>query len=280
MSTQLQQILATPGDAGKTLQEFLAAHLGISKGKAKDLLDLRIVFVNGRRVWMAKHELKARDKIEVQLATTPTAVAQHMPKILYQDPDILVVDKTAGLLVNGSGSIEELLREKLKLPALEVVHRLDRDTSGCLLLAKNPEMREKLVALFGQREVTKVYHAIAAGRVPDGIREIRTPVDGEPALTRLERLDANPQASHLKLNIETGRTHQIRRHLLAIHHPVLGDKQYGARFQPAGHQAEIPRQMLHSAVLAFPHPTSGAAVRCIATLPPDFRGCLRSLHLH
>ena len=91
MSTQPHQILATPGDSGKTLQEFLAAHLGISKGKAKDLLDLRIVFVNGRRVWMAKHELKARDKIEVQLATTPTAVAQRMPKILFQDADLLVV---------------------------------------------------------------------------------------------------------------------------------------------------------------------------------------------
>ena len=280
MSNQPQQILATPGDSGKTLQEFLAAHLGISKGKAKDLLDLRIVFVNGRRVWMAKHALKARDKIEVQLATTPAAVAKHMPKILFQDADILVVDKTAGLLVNGKDSIEELLREKLKLPELEVVHRLDRDTSGCLLLAKNPAMRDKLVAPFGQREVTKVYHAIAAGRVPDGIHEIRTPVDGEPALSRLERLDANPQASHLKVNIETGRTHQIRRHLLAIHHPVLGDKQYGGRFQPAGRQAEIPRQMLHSAVLVFPHPTTGETVRCVATLPPDFRGCLRSLHLH
>jgi len=280
MSTQPHQILATPGDSGKTLQEFLAAHLGISKGKAKDLLDLRIVFVNGRRVWMAKHELKARDKIEVQLATTPTAVAQRMPKILFQDADLLVVDKPAGLLANGPGSVEELLRTKLALPVLEVVHRLDRDTSGCLLLAKNLAMRDKLVALFGQREVTKVYHAIAAGRVPDDIHEIRTPVEGEPALSRLERLDANPQASHLKVNIETGRTHQIRRHLLQIHHPVLGDKQYGGRFQPAGHQAEIPRQMLHSAVLVFPHPATGAQVRCVATLPADFRGCLRSLRLH
>ena len=280
MSTQPHQILATPGDSGKTLQEFLAAHLGISKGKAKDLLDLRIVFVNGRRVWMAKHELKARDKIEVQLATTPTAVAQRMPKILFQDADLLVVDKPAGLLANGPGSVEELLRTKLALPELEVVHRLDRDTSGCLLLAKNLAMRDKLVALFGQREVTKVYHAIAAGRVPDDIHEIRTPVEGEPALSRLERLDANPQASHLKVNIETGRTHQIRRHLLQIHHPVLGDKQYGGRFQPAGHQAEIPRQMLHSAVLVFPHPATGAQVRCVATLPADFRGCLRSLRLH
>ena len=244
------------------------------------MLDLRIVFVNGRRVWMAKHELRARDKIEVQLATTPTAVAQHMPKILFQDADMLVVDKPAGLLANGPGSVEELLRTKLALPDLEVVHRLDRDTSGCLLLAKNLAMRDKLVALFGQREVTKVYHAIAAGRVPDNIHEIRTPVEGEPALSRLERLDANPQASHLKVNIETGRTHQIRRHLLAIHHPVLGDKQYGGRFQPAGHQAEIPRQMLHSAVLVFPHPVTGASVRCVATLPADFRGCLRSLRLH
>ena len=278
MSSSLQRLVATPGEAGVTLQAFLATHLRLSKGKAKELLDRRVVFVNGRRVWMAKHELRARDEIEVQQVVAPMAL-KTIPKILFQDEALLVVDKPAGLLANGVGSVEERLREHFNLLALEVVHRLDRDTSGCLLLAKNHSAREALVALFGQREVTKVYHALAAGRVPDDVREIRVPVDGEPALTRIERLDANPQASHLKLNIETGRTHQIRKHLLAIRHPVLGDKQYGGRFQPAGMQAEIPRQMLHAAVLVFPHPVTGAAIRCIAPLPPDFRACLHRLHL-
>ena len=279
MSTPVQRFVVTPGEAGTTLQEFLAEHLRLSKGKAKELLDRRVVFVNGRRIWMAKHELRARDEIEVQQPVAPAVLKQPV-KILFQDDVLLVADKPAGLLANGAGSVEERLREQLKLPELEAVHRLDRDTSGCLLFAKQRALREALVTLFGQREVTKVYHAIAAGRVPDDIRDIRTPVDGEPALTRVERLDANPQASHLKLNIETGRTHQIRRHLLAIHHPVVGDKQYGGRFQPAGQLAEIPRQMLHSAVLVFPHPQTGVTIRCNAPLPPDFRACLHRLHLH
>ena len=278
MSNSLQHFVATPGEAGATLQAFLAEHLRLSKGKAKELLDRRVVFVNGRRVWMAKHELRARDEIEVQQPIASAALKQPV-KILYQDDVLLVADKPAGLLANGADSVEERLRGQLKLPELEAVHRLDRETSGCMLFAKQSAAREMLVTLFGQHEVTKVYHAIAAGSVPDTIREIHTPVDGEPALTRVERLDANPRASHLKLNIETGRTHQIRKHLLAIRHPVLGDKQYGGRFQPAGWQAEIPRQMLHSAVLVFPHPQTGATIRCIASLPPDFRACLHRLHL-
>ncbi|TAN35744.1 MAG: RluA family pseudouridine synthase [Verrucomicrobia bacterium] len=279
MSQQLQQFVATSGEAGITLQEFLAAHLRLSKGKAKELLDQRIVFVNGRRIWMARHELRSGDEVAVQ-KIMPPAPTKFEPRILFEDASLIVVDKPAGMLTNGKDSLEERLRTRQRLPALEAVHRLDRETSGCLLLAKNPSAREALVALFGQREVTKVYHAIAAGRVREDIREIRAPVDGEPALTRLELLDASPQASHLKLNIETGRTHQIRKHLLAIRHPVLGDKQYGGRFQPAGMQAEIPRQMLHSAVLAFTHPLTGATVRCIAHLPQDFRACLHRFRLH
>ncbi|MCX6996269.1 MAG: RNA pseudouridine synthase [Kiritimatiellaeota bacterium] len=176
--------------------------------------------------------------------------------------------------------MESALRAQGGLPALAAVHRLDRDTSGCLLFAKNARALAAAIALFGGRAVTKVYHALAAGRLPDGLREIKVPVDGQPALTRVERLDVNPRASHLKLNIETGRTHQIRKHLLAVHHPVLGDKAYGGRFQPPGLQQEIPRQMLHASVLAFTQPLTGAPVRCKAALPEDFRACLRALRLH
>ena len=278
MRPNIQKLSVMSGAAGTTLQEFLARHLKLSKGKAKELLDRRVVFVNGRRVWMAKHELRARDEIEIQQMVLPTP-AQLQPKVLFEDADLLVVDKPTGFLAEGKDSVEERLRVLRSLPELTAVHRLDRETSGCLLLAKHARAREALVALFGQREVSKVYHAIAAGRVPDDVHEVRAPVDGEPALTRIERLDAGPQASHLKLNIETGRTHQIRKHLLAIHHPVLGDKQYGGRFQPAGMQAEFPRQMLHASVLTFTHPFSHAVVRCDAPLPADFRDCLRRLHL-
>ena len=281
MKPNLQHFLVHPSDGAATLQEFLAVQLKLSKGKAKALLDQRVVFVNGRRVWMARHELHAGDEVEVQTpAGHDPAAAARPPDTLYEDDDYLVVDKPAGSLAAGPDSVESSLQSSRQLPALAAVHRLDRDTSGCLLFAKNARALEAAIALFGSRAITKVYHAIAAGRLPDGIHEIKVPVDGQPALTRVERLDANPRASHLKLNIETGRTHQIRKHLLAVHHPVLGDKAYGGRFQPAGLQQDIPRQMLHSSVLAFTHPATGAAVRCKAPLPEDFRSCLRALRLH
>ena len=284
MKPDLQHFMASSAEAGTTLQEFLAAHLRLSKGKAKALLDQRVVFVNGRRGWMARHELCGGDEIEVQASAggaTPGAAAAVPPAdVLFEDADYLVVNKPAGWPATGPASLESELRTRRQLPALAAVHRLDRDTSGCLLLAKSARALEAAIALFGQRAVTKVYHAIAAGRLPDSVHDINVPVDGQPALTRVERLDTNPRASHLKLNIETGRTHQIRKHLLAVHHPVLGDKAYGGRFQPPGLQQEIPRQMLHASVLAFTQPLTGAPVRCKAPLPADFRACLRALRLH
>jgi len=281
MTPPLQRLPVRPPAAGVTLQEFLAAQLQLSKGKAKALLDQRVVFVNGRRVWMARHALRPGDLVEVQAqAVAPAAPAgAPAPAVLYEDGDYLVVNKPPGRLAAGPDSVERDLQARRRLPALAAVHRLDRDTSGCLLFAKHARALAAAIGLFGQRAVTKVYHAIAAGRLPDGVHEINVPVDGQPALTRVARLDANPRASHLKLNIETGRTHQIRKHLLAVRHPVLGDKAYGGRFQPAGWQQEVPRQMLHAAVLAFPQPLTGAPVRCAAPLPGDFRACLRHLRL-
>jgi len=281
MKANLQRFTLRPHETGATLQEFLAAQLRLSKGKAKALLDQRVVFVNGRRVWMARHTLLVGDEVEVQVsAAAPGATATvPPPDVLFEDADYLVVNKPAGWPATGPASLESELRTRRQLPALAAVHRLDRDTSGCLLFAKNARALAAAIALFGRRAVTKVYHAIAAGRLPDDVREINVPVDGQPALTRVARLDANPRASHLKLNIETGRTHQIRKHLLAVRHPVLGDKTYGGRFQPPGLQQELPRQMLHAAVLAFTQPITGAPVRCQAPLPGDFRACLRSLRL-
>ncbi len=266
-----------PAENGESLLDFLAGKLNLSKKKAKQLLDDRRVFVNGRRIWMARHALESGDEVEAHVSAESRA--PRILPILYEDADVVVVNKPAGVLANGPDSLETFLQESLKTPSLAAVHRLDRDTTGCLLFARHETARRALVSLFEGKEVHKTYHAIVVGRVPPGTREIAVPIDGKTARSRLTVLSANRQAGHLRVNLETGRTHQIRKHLLAIHHPLAGDKEY------AGHQPlppvfrTIPRQMLHAAVLSFPHPAMGTTIRVEAALPPDFRMCLSKLGL-
>lgn len=263
---------------GRTLQDFLAASLAVSRNRAKALIDERLVFVNTRRVWMARHILRAGDSIEVLQAESRNTPV-NSAAVLYQDEHYLVADKPAGRLSNGHDSIEQDLRAAVGLPELRAVHRLDRDTTGCLLFAKRREGFDKAVEMFRNRRVLKLYHAITAGRVPESKRIIEAPVDGEPAATHLQILDSNVLASHLKLKIETGRTHQIRKHLEGIGHPVLGDRSYGNWHKLSAELRVVPRQMLHAACLQFESPYGGAVIRAESPLPADFRACLRGLRL-
>ncbi|MFH0953342.1 MAG: RluA family pseudouridine synthase [Verrucomicrobiota bacterium] len=261
-----------------TLIDFLALHLGSSKKQAKRLLDERVVFVNDHRVWMARHELRAGDRVEVH---APEGSKEKRPRVslLYSDEDLAIANKPAGVLSNGPGSLEEELRSSLGAPALAAVHRLDRDTSGCLVYARNAAARDAMVALFRGRKMGKMYHAVVSGRVESRSREITAPVDGQPACTRLTVLRAAAAASHVELRIETGRTHQIRRHMALIGHPVVGDRVYATQVQPLRGLRGVPRQMLHASQVSFPHPRTGALVRAAAPLPADFRACLKNLKL-
>jgi 23S rRNA pseudouridine1911/1915/1917 synthase len=265
-------------DRNKPLGLFLAGALRISRREAKRLLDARCVFVNDQRIWMARHALRMGDRVEVHRAATarPTPAA---PRELYRDEHLVIVDKPAGRLSSGPGSVESDLRAATRRRELTAVHRLDRDTTGCLVLAADRATADRMVELFRARAITKIYHALAAGRVPFELREIRGAIDGEPALTRVTVLDANRSASHLRLSIETGRTHQIRRHLASVHHPLLGEKVHATgRVRDAGLRA-VPRQMLHAESVSFVHPVTGTPVRARAPLPADFRGYLKALGL-
>lgn len=258
------------------LLAFLARRLKLSRKKSKALLDSRNVFVNGQRVWMAHHALQAGDRV----VTPAAAVPARLPiPILFQDAHYLVADKPPGLLANEKDSAETRLRDGLGIPALRAAHRLDRDTSGCLLLAKSAEALARAVELFRGRQILKIYHAIVAGRVHPAERTITTPIDGERAETRLRVLDTSRLASHLRVRIDTGRTHQIRLHLQSIGHPVLGEKAYGAGIELPPEFLEIPRQMLHARVIEFTHPFSAKRTRVEAPLPRDFRDGLRRLRL-
>ena len=266
---------------GTPLLDHLADCLPLSRRAAKTLLDDRLVFVNGRRIWMARHLLQIRDAVEVLAeAVAPKPAAANPVRILADDPLFLVADKPPRLLTTGEKSLELRLRDQLRLPALRAVHRLDKDTSGCVLFAKTEEARLALVAQFEEGRVRKLYHALVAGVLDPPQQDIRAPVDHLPAVSHVRQVSAQPRpprCAHLTVAIETGRTHQIRIHLQSIGHPVLGDRQYFSSRAPEF--AEVPRQMLHASDLRFVHPATGRPVAAAAPLPRDFKDWLRNLRL-
>jgi 23S rRNA pseudouridine1911/1915/1917 synthase len=204
---------------------------------------------------------------------------QDAIRTVFEDDYLLVVNKPPGLLSVGADSVEERLRRAPHHAGVACVHRLDRDTSGCLLLAKRADAQEAAIALFRTRRISKQYHAIVTGQLRVESRRIRKPVAGRDAVTMIRTLDASQEASHLLARIETGRTHQIRKHLASLGHPVLGDRRYATAAPVTDRSLSVPRQMLHASRLRFSHPVTGAALRVDAALPRDFRECLRTYRL-
>jgi len=258
------------------LRDFLAERLGISGRKAKQILDDRRVFVNRRRVWMAHHTLQRGDVVEVAGTGRETHAA---PSVLFQDAHYLVVTKPTGTLSNGPGSLEEELRRSLEVPALRAVHRLDRDTSGCLWYAKSEKARLAAIELFRNNDVRKSYQAIVTGKIPARTRTLASSLDGQQALTDFRVLDVGSEATHIRVRLQTGRTHQIRRHLSSAGHPVLGDRRYWGSTTHTAATMRVPRQMLHASRLSFKHPLTGKPISVSSPLPPDFKTCLNRFGL-
>ncbi len=230
---------------------------------------------------MAKHLLQTRDVVEVLPDALAARSNANTPvRILLDDPQFLVADKPPRLLTNGEKSLETRLRDQLGLPALRAVHRLDKDTSGCVLFAKNEDARRALIAQFEEGRIRKLYHAIVAGNLPSTTMDIRLRVDNLPAVSHVRQVSSQsrpPRCAHVTVSIETGRTHQIRIHLHHIGDPVFGDRQYfNAR---SGDFPEVPRQMLHASELRVVHPQSGKPATASSPLPKDFRDWLHNLRL-
>lgn len=263
-------------EAGQSLQVFLSSKLSVSKRAAKNLMDDRKVWVNRNCIWMAHHTLRQGDTVEVPATQKPKNEAPAKIRILVDDEHYLVADKPAGMLAVGEGSAEEVLRVQTGLPRLQAVHRLDRDTTGCLLFAKSSAAFDAAVAVFKTRRVTKLYHAIVFGSYDRSTSTVNQALDGERAVSHIQREAVAKDASFLKVRIETGRTHQIRRHLASIRHPVLGDREHGVKFARDPRLLTVPRQMLHASGLELPHPmASGKTLKAHSPLPADFRRCLR-----
>jgi 23S rRNA pseudouridine1911/1915/1917 synthase len=267
-----------PHEEGNTLIDVLADRLRCSKKQAKVLLDGKQVMVNSKRIWMAKHTVSTRDLIEV---IRSEATAAKKIDVLKKAGDILVVNKPAGLVTNDSAkSLEVRLQRELNNPQLCAVHRLDRETSGCVIFAQNAEAKAAMIPVFKDQDVVKIYRAIVNGRVSDQLQTITRDIDGESAATLVNVLDRSRYASYLELRIKTGRTHQIRKHLAAVRHPVLGDKGYAGSKGLADILRTLPRQMLHAYRLVLPVPGQpGTPLRVTAPVPADFQEALKTLKL-
>ena len=295
-------LTVTRAEAGASLQEFLARRLSLSRRAAKDLLDKRLVWVNRQCIWMAHHSLKAGDVVEAQAATPARRVgtrpvgagpqvapargagheappaAPHI-RVLSENPNYLFADKPCGVLSIGPGGMEEILRLQLGNPDIQAVHRLDRDTSGCMLFAKSPAALDAAISIFKTRRVKKLYQFVAAGRIENNPITITDPIDGQPAKTTIRRISCNDDATFGSARIETGRTHQIRIHLAGIRHPVLGDRVHGLKKGADPRLLRVPRQMLHATELELLDPLGRGALRAHSPLPADFRRCLQMFRL-
>ena len=282
-----------------------------SRGALQRLIEQGHVRVNGKTV-KPTHSPRAGERIEIHWPEARPAVAQpeEMPlDILFEDKSLLVLNKPAGLVVHPAAEHEEhplvnaLLHHcRSSLSGIGgvarpgIVHRLDKETSGCLVVAKNDETHLALSKQFAERRVEKIYNAIVCGELARDSGDIRAAIarhpshrkrmavcDNEPGRAAhtswcmLERLNS---ATFVEARIHTGRTHQIRVHFQFLGHPLAGDETYGARqnkklIELTGY--EPPRVMLHSRELSFIHPRTEKEMSFESPLPKDFREALKLL---
>lgn len=285
------------GDAQR-IDNFLLRRLkGVPKSHVYRMLRSGEVRVNSGRV-KPDHRLRIGDKVRVPPVriAQPTARAAPRPlalPVVYEDDALLVVDKPSGIAVHGGsgvsyGVIESLRAERPRAKLLELAHRLDRDTSGLLVIAKKRGALVELHRMLRAGEAEKLYLALVKGGWEGGARELRERLHkyvtaggerrvavhgaGQAAVTRVRPIAASPVCSLLELRLMTGRTHQIRVHLAHAGHPVLGDDKYGDfELNRALTRHGVKRLQLHARRLAFAHPLTGAALRLEAPLPDDMR---------
>jgi 23S rRNA pseudouridine1911/1915/1917 synthase len=324
-----ETLLVPVESAGWRLDQFLATNLdGVSRSRVQQLVEQGDVFVDGKR---EKASLKLRGGEEIQVqgqqqVTPLEAHAEDIPlEIVYEDNDLAVVNKPAGMMVHaGSGATDEARSGGTLVNALlhrfgtlssiggelrpGIVHRLDKETSGLIIIARNDKAHELLAEMFAARQVTKTYQALVHGVLPEDFATIQAPISRDSVRrTRMttRRLDGARDAvthyrvvdrletrfgpfTQARVRIETGRTHQIRVHMASISHPVVGDTLYGApekilalplstNRKAARESLALGRNFLHSAELEFTHPISGKIIQLTSPLPVELKSFLARL---
>lgn len=292
VSTEIQLLTITDEAAGQRIDAFLASRLTeISRTRIQKAIEDGDVVVGSRTV-KPSYRLRPGDQVEIDLPDPPAVLvaAENIPvKIVYEDDDLIVVDKPAGMVVHPGAGVESgtlvnalvyhfnELSEKAGAIRPGIVHRIDKETSGLLVVAKNDLAHERLSDQFRDRAVFKLYVALLYGRLSAERGEIESPIGRSPhnrtrmavlrggagraAHTLFEVADRFPQFTLVRVQIKTGRTHQIRVHMAHIGHPVVGDTTYGGGRENSVLDPRIKREIkalgrhfLHSYEMAFTHP--------------------------
>ena len=291
---------------GERIDSFLASRISErSRSFFQKLLDEGMVLVNGSVCGSKKYKVKALDIIEVEMpeAKEPDIIPENIAlDIVYEDDDVLVINKPAGMVVhpaagNYTGTLVNAIMHHCgdRLSSINgvirpgIVHRIDKDTSGLLMVAKNDAAHNSLAQQLAEHSITRKYVAIVWDNLKenDGIVDApigRHPKDrkkqsvmyddtGKRAVTHWKVLERFGSFTLVECQLETGRTHQIRVHMAYIKHPLLGDSVYG----PAKSAAGAKRQMLHAKTLGFVHPSTGKYIEFDSQLPEDFSEVLNKL---
>jgi 23S rRNA pseudouridine1911/1915/1917 synthase len=300
----------SPADAGERLDVFLAAHIeGWSRARLHRLIEAADVLVNGS-VSKPSHKLRPNDHIEIDLTPTPSTsfAPEDIPvEVVYEDDDLIVVNKPAGIVVHPAAGVDSgTLANALAFHFQQlsstggaarpgIVHRLDKGTSGLLVVAKTERTHEHLADQFRDREVFKSYVALVHGQVEKEGGEIDQPIardprnrtrmavvrGGRPSLSIYKVRRRFERFTLLDVELKTGRTHQIRVHLAWLKHPVVGDEVYGAGrdktvINPVirARIAKLGRQFLHAEQLGFRHPRTAEQLRFTAPLSTELQSLL------
>ena len=292
------RLQATEAHQGQRLDVFLAGEAE-SRSEAVRAIKEGRVTVNGSAA-KKSYLVQAGDVAEIAAATEQTPPASEIDTdipIVFQDEHLIVVDKPAGIVVHPAPGHQTGTLAQIMAPLIAggeegrkgIVHRLDRDTTGLLILARTDEAHRALRMMIDDREVTREYTAAVKGHPPTAEGTIDAPIGRDrkyrtrvstatdvprEAVTHFSVLETLPDHTLLKVRLETGRTHQIRAHLASISLRVIGDPEYGPPGDPPG---GLARQFLHASRLAFDHPISGEALDVESALPDDLQRALETL---
>jgi len=299
----------SPHIHAERLDKYLSTVLrDLSRSRIQQLIETGKVTVNHVPVLASSHKVKAGDFIYIVIPPPVPLTLQPISmelEILYEDEHIAVINKPAGLVVHpGAGKESNTLVHGLLYHCTDlsgiggsvrpgIVHRLDKDTSGIMVIAKNDQSHNALMAQFKARQVQKTYLALVKGAIKDVSGLIQTQLGrhsiqrkkmavvtkGKEAITQWKRLRHSPTASLVSVQLHTGRTHQIRVHMAHIGHPLLGDSLYGGptTLHIRGKTLQIPRQALHSHYLRILHPVSQQPMEWASELPQDMQTLIETL---
>ncbi len=299
----MEQLIVSTEDKGIRIDKFISLKLeNISRANIQKMIENGDILVNGETVKVS-YKVEENDKIQIEFEEPKEShlEAEDIPlNIVYEDEDIIVVNKQKGLVVHpGNGNPNGTLVNAIMAHCKDslsgiggeirpgIVHRLDKDTSGLLIIAKNDEAHLNIAEQIKNHEVKKTYLALVRGRIKEQEATIDMPIardeknrikmavdkKGKSAITHFKVIKKYENYTFLEINIETGRTHQIRVHLSKIGFPIVGDSVYSNGKNPFG----VEGQMLHSYKLEFKHPRTGEILKLEAKLPQYFQDVLDKL---